>query len=161
MKHEDRKLLIKDLCARQMHNVKCRVKYSFNNETTNGRDVWTEDDDTIKMVNPEYEEVFISYISEWVDIENVKPYLRPMQSMTKGEKEEYRKLCKKVVRKLYVADGKSWPSNKTTYRYFGTKTEYYDTYQSIDYLISRHFDYRGLIPKGLALEATEDMYKEK
>lgn len=107
MKHEDRKLLIKDLCARQMHNVKCRVKYSFNNETTNGRDVWTEDDDTIKMVNPEYEEVFISYISEWVDIENVKPYLRPMQSMTKGEKEEYRKLCKKVVRKLYVADGKS------------------------------------------------------
>ena len=79
--------------------------------------------------------------------------------MTKGEKEEYRKLCKKVVRKLYVADGKSWPSNKTSYRYFGTKTEYYDTYQSIDYLISRHFDYRGLIGKKLALKATKGMYE--
>ena len=88
-----------------------------------------------------------------------KPYLRPMQSMTKVEKEEYRKLCKKVVRKLYVADGKSWSSNKTSYRYFGTKTEYYDTYQSIDYLISRHFDYRGLIGKKLALKATKGMYE--
>lgn len=142
----NRKLLLKDLCARQMHNVKCRVKYSFNNETTNGRDVWTEDDDTIKMVNPEYEEVFISYISEWVDIENVKPYLRPMKSMTEKEKEEFYEIsglvcydglfsCKKLAKKQsFIAD-------------------------TIDWLNQHHFDYRGLIPKGLALEAPEGMYE--
>ena len=31
----------------------------------------------------------------------------------------------------------------------------------IDYLLAHHFDFRGLIPKGLALEAPEDMYNIK
>ena len=32
---------------------------------------------------------------------------------------------------------------------------------ALDYILSHHFDYRGLIEKGLALEAPEDMYKTK
>lgn len=32
-------------------------------------------------------------------------------------------------------------------------------YLHIDWLNANHFDYRGLIPMGLALEATADMYK--
>lgn len=32
--------------------------------------------------------------------------------------------------------------------------------QVIDWLLAHHFDYRGLIPMGLALEATEGMYKQ-
>lgn len=134
---EDKDLLLKDLCARQMYNVKCRVRYSFKNETTDGRDVWSEDDDTIKMVNPEYEEVFISYISEWVDVENVKPYLRPMSSMTEEEYKEWRYLYLPLPH-----------DNEAT-----------ETQRRIDWLNARHFDYRGLIEKGLALEAPEDMYK--
>ena len=35
----------------------------------------------------------------------------------------------------------------------------HDTPESLDYLNSIHVDYRGLIPKGLALEAPEGMYK--
>ena len=31
----------------------------------------------------------------------------------------------------------------------------------LDWMHSHHFDYRGLIEKGLALEAPEGMYKEK
>lgn len=142
MNKEDKKLLLEDLCARQIHNVKCRVKYSFNNETTDGMDVWTEEDDTIKMINPEYEEAFISYISEWVDIENVKPYLRPMESMTKDEKEEYDDLL------MSVDDGCE-------------NTDYmpHSCMKYIDWLNEHHFDYRGLIQMGLALEAPEGMYK--
>ena len=34
-----------------------------------------------------------------------------------------------------------------------------DWVKVFDWLNSRHFDYRGLIKKGLALEAPEDMYK--
>ena len=34
-----------------------------------------------------------------------------------------------------------------------------DILKGIDWLNEHHFDYRGLIPKGLALEATEEMYK--
>ena len=32
-------------------------------------------------------------------------------------------------------------------------------YDFVDWLNAHHFDYRGLIPKGLALEAPEGMYK--
>lgn len=143
MTQEEKELLIKDLCSRLPYGV--IVKY------------WSQEGDgDVKLGCGNIGYVLQVGNGWWKEC---KPYLRPMKSMTKGEKEEYRKLCKKVVRKLYVADGKSWPSNKTSYRYFGTKTEYYDTYQSIDYLISRHFDYRGLIGKKLALKATKGIYE--
>ena len=61
---------------------------------------------------------------------NFKPYLRPMSSMTEEEKAQTR----------YMND---WECTE---------------WEMCDYLNSRHLDYRGLIPKGLALEATEDMY---
>ena len=60
------------------------------------------------------------------------PYLRPMSSMTDEEKN-------------YIE------------RYF-TYTGYND-WDYVDYLNSHHFDYRGLIEKGLALEAPKEMYK--
>ena len=69
--------------------------------------------------------------------EPYKPYLRPMSSMTEEEKKEYHELCDS---------------------YYGI---YFDSIDSIDWLNSNHFDYRGLIPKGLALEAPEVMYKTK
>lgn len=149
MKQEDKELLLKDLCARFVYHpfIYGKSGYATNDGTLTG--------------------VFTSGVHIMTGggsvhhyfIEEVKPYLRPMQSMTNEEREEYRKLCKKVVRKMYVSDGTSVLLNKKLYRYFGTKTEYYDTYQSIDYLISRHFDYRGLIGKKLALKATKGMYE--
>lgn len=68
-------------------------------------------------------------------------YLRPMSSMTEEEKEW-----------LY--------SNFDYIESFGVKCydkipEYYD------WLNEHHFDYRGLLEKGLALEAPEGMYKKK
>ena len=44
-------------------------------------------------------------------------------------------------------------SNKINLPYGERITAYFD------FLNSHHFDYRGLIEKGLALEATEGMYK--
>ena len=58
-----------------------------------------------------------------------------MSSMTGKEKAEYKRLC---VNAAICND-----------------------YPQVDYLISNHFDYRGLIPMGLALPATEDMYNIK
>lgn len=79
------------------------------------------------------------------DLENIKTYLRPMSSMTEEEIEELKKLSSGVVwRKDVLHDI--------------VLDIWYNT-DSIDWLISNHFDYRGLIPMGLALEATEDMYK--
>ena len=70
---------------------------------------------------------------EDVPIKSVQPYLRPMSSMTE---EEYAK--KEELFGSYILD------NNPAY---------------IDWLNAHHFDYRGLIEKGLALEAPEGMYK--
>ena len=72
-------------------------------------------------------------------IVDVKLYLRPMSSMTEGEKEEYRNECNKVLSMPFKVNG---------------------PYPIVDWLNAHHFDHRGLIPMGLALEAPEDMYKQ-
>ena len=65
-------------------------------------------------------------------VEDIKPYLRPKSSMTEEEKEEYLKLGD---------------------IYYGI---YFDSINSIDWLNAHHFDYRRLIPKGLAIEVTKE-----
>ena len=61
------------------------------------------------------------------------PYLRPMSSMTEEEKEEFEELKKSC--KNYF-----WVDNL------------------LDFYLSHHLDWRGLILLGLALEAPADMY---
>lgn len=74
-----------------------------------------------------------------------KPYLRPMSSMTDEEKEEFDKLINLVEERCINAYGKGGYSLAFT--------------ELNDWLNEHHFDYRGLIEKGLTLEAPEDMYK--
>lgn len=67
------------------------------------------------------------------DIDNLPlPYLRPMSSMTEEEIDEFTQF------EIY-ADGEYIMPN----------------YRAIDWLDKNMFDYRGLIPKGLAIEVTE------
>ena len=67
------------------------------------------------------------------DNAELKPYLRPMSSMTEKEHKEYEQ---------WLPDG------------FNINT--------VNWLLKNHFDFMGLIPKGLAIEVTEDNnpYKE-
>lgn len=70
---------------------------------------------------------------------NCRLYLRPMSSITLEELEEYRRFSDHVREaecKIHIAN-----------------------YNQIDWLNRNHFDYRGLITKGLALEAPDGMYK--
>ena len=69
-------------------------------------------------------------------------YLRPMSSMTEEEKEEYCNLQTKFL------CSSQYPVT--------------DAYELFDWLNARHFDYRGLIPMGLAIAVTEENnpYKE-
>lgn len=77
-------------------------------------------------------------------IDNCKPYLRPMESMTEEELKEF----------YIIEDLGEHPVvwNKPQYNWKFTVN-------GIDWLNKKGFDYRGLIPMGLALEAPEDMYK--
>ena len=68
------------------------------------------------------------------NIDSVKPYLRPTSSMTEEEKETYESFI------------------------IGIATDEIGAWELTDWLNSHHFDYRGLIEKGLALKAPEGMY---
>lgn len=76
----------------------------------------------------------------------IKPYLRPMSSMTEKEKTELDKAYDTLLENL-----KSGVS--------GFNADAEATAFDVDFYNSHHFDFRGLIEKGLALEAPEGMYK--
>lgn len=74
-------------------------------------------------------------------LEEVKPYLRSMESMTEEEKKEYIDLLDETQYSVvYVPD-------------------YEPMVKVIKWLTKKMFDYNGLIEKGLAIEAPGDMYK--
>ena len=134
MKQEDKELLLKDLCARLPYGVKCGVLTHPNCRLPNLK----KEDDLYYKGRPKYQTLDLATLSI-NPIECFIPYLRPMSSMTKEEKEKYESLCE-------------WCLDDTGQNF------HYDTVESFDYLNSIHVDYRGLIKKGLALEAPADMY---
>ena len=90
--------------------------------------------------------------SSFIEDLNIKPYLRPMESMTDEERKELMDLC-----------------DITPYETQGLKIDEYGAgvflngicsvnSDVFDWLNDHHFDYRGLIPKGLALPAPDGMY---
>ena len=139
MTKEDKQLLLKDLCARLLYGVKVHI-------TNDGFYDKREPYDTILTIQS-------SHLLKDLDRETgpdaiiIEPYLRPMSSMTKAEEKEYLKTRVKIC------------TNTDDY---GQPTQYElcNDIKTYDWLNSHHFDYRGLIEKGLALEAPADMYKE-
>ena len=117
MTREEKQLLIKDTCARLPYGVKCKL-WSYDNESS-------ATTVTIKM------SVLDAFI--YNNTLTVKPYLRPMSSMTDEERRVYDELACDF-------DGTSMAN-------------------SVDWLNENHFDFRNLIEKGLALESPGDMYK--
>ena len=94
-----------------------------------------------------------------VSLELCRPYLRPMSSMTRDESKELTLYVFSYDDTEYIGDGKWCYEN---YIYVGDgiyRLNYYEASRAIEWLNEHHFDHRGLIPMGLALEAPEDMYK--
>ena len=81
----------------------------------------------------------IDYFMSWA----VQPYLRPMYSMSEEEKKEFQ-ACHCVY---------GWHPD-----FQPTMCNLANECNMFDWLITHHFDFRGLIEKGLALEAPEGMY---
>ena len=115
MKQEHKELLLKDLSSRLPYGVKISVNDKV--ETLQGIDIL---DNVV-----EYD----SFLSS--NIEEVKPYLFPLSSMTEEQKKEWHSLM--------ICDS------------YGIL---YHTIDSFDYLYKNHIDIRGLIPMGLANDAT-------
>ena len=115
MKQEDKELLLKDLCARLPYGVKVSILGSGAMELKtciNSTIGWYFD---IEGAPTDF------------GIDEIKPYLRPMSSMTEEERNEFYDIPRSMV-----------------------------NHKSQDWLLERHFDYRRLIEKGLAIEVTEE-----
>lgn len=128
MTQEDKQLLFKDLCARLPYNTQIRIY----NDSWEGYQVG-KFDSTLAFHSIE------AFKCERIDI---KPYLRPMSSMTEEELTRYKCMNDALDENYEVHIDNAYPA--------------------FDYLNSIHVDYRGLIEKGLAIEVTEsnNPYKE-
>ena len=137
MTQEEKDLLLKDLCGRLQHGVK------------------VDHFDVIKEllgVIPSSENVMVGYdINNYEDsvIEDIRPYLRPMNSMTEEERE-------------YLSEELGFDENLENGELNDFGSYVYNRVNVLplfDWLNKNMFDYRGLIPMCLALEAPEGMYK--
>ena len=139
MNQEDKDLLLKDLCARLPYKVK--VRYYDSEDERDSFDV-IEGCEGMDTNNPRF------YIGQYsLSVDKIKPYLFPLSSMTEEQKAELENL--------------GWNFDNfeihNVSECFGTYREYVahlDCFVLIDWLNKNNFDYRGLIPKDLANDAT-------
>ena len=139
MTQEDKELLIKDLCARLPYGVKAEY-YDPDAERKN-----------LDVIEDLYNADCINHVEVGIGqyglkLDEVKPYLFPMSSMTEEQQNEFDRTYTNDMQVVSNnlknrLDGQSYEMNLGHYRH-------------IDWLNVNHFDYRGLIEKGLALDAT-------
>ena len=129
MTQEDKELLYKDLCARLPYGVKIKL---IRWDIDEGMYINTtlEPDDIEQLLNNKESNT------------EIKPYFFPLSSMTEEQEREYNTLRDFVYTHRYE------------YEDIVEDMGLYDNWRSIDYLNANHFDYRGLIEKGLAIDAT-------
>ena len=142
MKNEEKELLVKDLCGRLQHSVMLDV--TFHNDTDEYANAFTMVGimESEVLIEPEYDEESMGMMDTRpirIPIEDVRPYLRPMDSMTEDERDEYNK-------QHHLAGSGKWLVWEDE---VNTRT---------DFLNAHLLDHRGLIEKGLALEAPKGMY---
>lgn len=151
---ELKELLLKDLCMRLPYGVKCKVKYIINNETTYGEDVEKECIDIIKRINFDIYSVYTEWLGYESDIEDIKPYLRSLSSMTEDEFYKLKEYSGLTYDQLDLASFQNG-----TYKcldFYLSEVPSYVIILVFDWLNKNHFDYRGLIERDLAIAVTED-----
>ena len=122
MTHEDKELLLRDLCARLPYKVivefvsyECEEKPWFGELSCKSLDYFIHD----------------------VGIIEIKPYLFPLSSMTEEQKKEFDQL---LELELKAINDEIDPMQATIFE--------------VDFYNKHQLDWRGLIPKGLAIDAT-------
>ncbi len=158
MTQEEKDLLLKDLSSRLPYGVKCKAidknprffidgKYEYVDDIIKNIGILKNIESTtegilfgLKNIQCSTQNKYYILPALW-KFEDIKPYLRPMSSMTEEEKEEYCNLQDRF--------------------FLSSKYLVTDAHEIFDWLNAHYFDYRGLIPMGLALEAPEDIYNNK
>jgi hypothetical protein len=131
MTQEDKELLLKDLCARLPYGVKIRIEYPFLKE-----EEWHPE----ILYGLDLQRLCIANTS--ISLEEFKPYLFPLSSMTEVIKDE-----------IYQETG-LYDIFEDEQIHIEVGTNFADVCKLFNILNKHHFDYNNLISKGLANDAT-------
>lgn len=166
MKPEEKDLLLKELSARLPYKLMCNITdYTAEHEEDENFDACllsVERTDsggytTFRGAAPEY--------PVWNNLQQlIKPYLRPMSSMTEEEKQSLLRAWN--IKASFVGSrcdaivsDNTWWGGKDKSEPLGFDSVPFKYMSAvIDWLSQHHFDYQGLIERGLALEAPKGMY---
>ena len=133
MTQKDKEILLKDLCARLPYGVKVAF---FNEDLTHHSEPKTLIG--IECINNLNYSRLEDEDGNTTIVEFVKPYLFPLSSMTKKQRYELHDLIHNLNVLAINGEIGDWIVSSS-------EINFYNKY---------HFDYRGLIPKGLAIDAT-------
>lgn len=130
---EEMMLLYKDLCGRTTYGTK--IKWGYDS-------IFTFDNNHCGIGMIDIESAPKIILSGCYYGDNIRPYLFPLSSMTEEQEAEYTQLV------CYMSDDDSdmWMEGEFIYvDKVAALTHFYNKY---------HLDYNGLIPKGIAIDAT-------
>lgn len=156
MTQEDEKLLLIDLAARAPYKVK--ISLEFDEDKLIG---------TLDAVYPSENRVIVDNLNKAIaainvrcggfilNENNVKPYLRPISSMTEEEMDMVEEIMQVYTNRSIIFDFMA--NGDIAFQKANISIERFG--MLIDFLNKQMLDWRGLIQKGLALEAPEGMYK--
>lgn len=124
MTQEQEKLLLKDLCARLPYGVVIQEKCVEHDET------FLANKEGDRLVNIDaHADLLMTNSGSWYYLDEIKPYLFSLDKISGDMWTEYLATC--------VGGNASFP-----------------TFKSFEWCYENHIDFRGLIPNGLALDAT-------
>lgn len=139
MTQEEKDLLLKDLCSRLPYGVKVEI---YNH--------WRDDyeDETLTLEN--YAKLINTF-----SVGDIKPYLFPLSSMTEEQLAELKEFAdlKYEHNTLELVEW-GWNNTYKTLEFWLEEIPSYCVIKVFDWLDKNNFDYRGLIPMGLAIDAT-------
>ena len=133
MEQKNKNLLLRDLCSRLPYGVILNCCNSIGEKLTsiseNG------------LINHDY------------DIDEVKPYLFPLSSMTEEQLNELKEYSG-LKYSASLLELNTWTDECTTLEFWLEETPSYVVIKVFDWLNEHHFDYRNLIDKNLAIDCT-------
>lgn len=132
MTAEEEQLIFKDICA--------RIPYGL----------------IVHSLGLPHEQKLVGYIPD-IEEYNIKPYLRPMSSITEEELKELNEKYGNIAY-FFIQEPPYYHGLQAQHSDIGS-IEISEFSEIYDWLLEHHFDFRGLIEKGLALVAPKDMYK--
>ena len=146
MNKEDKELLLIDLCSRIPYKINCKVK-DYDHYIIGVFETVNDDFEWDYMVK-------VNDVLQPIDIKYVKPYLRPMSSMTNEEFVYFM-----GIRGKNLADYEIQRLKEDTFKSLSTVTivNTLQQYKSkLNWLVKNNFDYNGLIERDLAIDMTKE-----